>query len=234
MAKPRDIKDNIDEVVAVGRPRDPAKISAILASAKTLFFQHGFESTTIEHIAAHAKVSKVTIYNRCGDKAALFEALVRQQSDIMLEQLAPQTPVTPVRVDASNGTIGGTLQTVQQRLNAFGVTLIGFLLHPDHVALDRILSVDLPSNTDLRQRFFHAGPANCRKQVAQVLAQAAQSGQLAIEDPVIAAEDLLSLWKGFADMEVKFGVIPQMTPDDIAIRVQRGTAKFMKIYEITR
>ncbi|MEH6724432.1 MAG: helix-turn-helix domain-containing protein, partial [Qipengyuania sp.] len=61
-----------NEPKRTGRPADEAKREAILAAAAASFFEHGFAASSIEQIAADAGVSKVTIYNRFGDKRALF------------------------------------------------------------------------------------------------------------------------------------------------------------------
>ena len=63
-----------NEPKRTGRPADEAKREAILAAAAASFFEHGFAASSIEQIAADAGVSKVTIYNRFGDKRALFAA----------------------------------------------------------------------------------------------------------------------------------------------------------------
>ncbi|HAL89775.1 MAG TPA: transcriptional regulator, partial [Erythrobacter sp.] len=55
-----------------GRPTDEAKRDAILGAAGASFLEHGFAASSIEQIAADAGVSKVTVYNRFGDKRGLF------------------------------------------------------------------------------------------------------------------------------------------------------------------
>src|SRR5579872_5081010 len=60
-----------------GRParEDALKLrEQILGVATQLFLEHGYGSTSIEAVAAHAGVSKRTFYDRFEDKAALFAA----------------------------------------------------------------------------------------------------------------------------------------------------------------
>ena len=45
-----------------------------------------------------------------------------------------------------------------------------------------------------------------------------------------AAEDLLSLWKGFADMELRFGVAEMPTPAKIRAHVRHGVDVFLRAY----
>lgn len=202
-----------------GRPRDPEKDRAIINGARTVFFRDGFDAATIEDIAATAGVSKVTLYSRFADKAALFEAMVRAQSDLMADELDQ-----PMEACGS----------IDARLNGFGVTLLSFLFRADHLALDRILSQEMVHQPDLAERFFEAGPGNCRRRLAEALAEAERRGELdfAREGTVAfeAADDLMALWKGFSDVEMNFGVISFPDADEIAARVRRGTRLFLKLY----
>lgn len=54
-----------------GRPRDPAKDSAISDATLALLIRDGFDRTSIESIAVAARVSKATIYRRWTSKAEL-------------------------------------------------------------------------------------------------------------------------------------------------------------------
>ena len=46
-----------------GRPKDLAKREAILEAAKCLFLRHGYAGSSMDAIAAHAGVSKLTVYS---------------------------------------------------------------------------------------------------------------------------------------------------------------------------
>ena len=197
-----------------GRPLDRAKDAAILAAARASFFERGFAASTIEDIAARAGVSKVTIYKRWEDKDALFEATVKAEMAAMIAQLD----------DEPQG--DGSLA---QQLNAFGYVLLRFLFSPAHVALDRMLGRDLEQNPKLARRFFDAGPGHCRAQIAALLADTADRGEIEIDDPLLAAADLLSLWRGFLEKELAFGVITTVDDAMLRRRVERGTQGFLRM-----
>lgn len=198
-----------------GRPRDPGMRDAILDAARGSFLTKGFSASTVEGIAADAGVSKVTVYNRIGDKGALFEAMVRRQAEYMIGALE----------EAQAG--GGTLT---RQLNAFGERLLSFLFHPDHVAMEAILALEFAEYPDLARRFFEAGPGNCRQRLAEELARAGERGELVLTDPIAASEDLMSLWKGFFDFQLRLNVVDPPGAEAIAARVERGTALFLKLY----
>ena len=60
------------------RTRDPeAKRKQLLASARALFVELGFDDTTTKRIAAHAGVSEGVVFHQFGSKQGLFSALVK-------------------------------------------------------------------------------------------------------------------------------------------------------------
>lgn len=198
-----------------GRPRDPAKHSAIMHAALHTFLERGFNAATIEHIAARAGVSKVTIYNRFTDKETLFEAVIKQQT----EQIAEAT--------LSEAALKGDFEA---QVTAFGRGLLTFLFASDHVALDRMLPQEIAHLPAMAHRFFDAGPGQSRTQLAALLERGRATGRIDFDDAIDAAEDLMALWKGFADVELKFGVRHGMSDADINRRLQRGTAVFLRAY----
>jgi TetR/AcrR family transcriptional regulator, mexJK operon transcriptional repressor len=59
-----------------GRPRDLAKLEAILDAADALFHERGVTATTMDAVAERASVSKMTVYANFRDKPALLSAVV--------------------------------------------------------------------------------------------------------------------------------------------------------------
>ncbi|WP_272003138.1 TetR/AcrR family transcriptional regulator [Roseovarius sp. ZX-A-9] len=67
----------------------------ILEVARTRFQTEGYESVTIESIAAEAGLSAVTIYNYYGTKANLLLELVKESDERLLAQLRALTDDLP-------------------------------------------------------------------------------------------------------------------------------------------
>ncbi|AXS41564.1 TetR/AcrR family transcriptional regulator [Breoghania sp. L-A4] len=59
----------------------------ILQAAREQFVESGFETTTIETIAAQAEVSSVTVYNYYGTKTGLLLALVAESDALLRERM---------------------------------------------------------------------------------------------------------------------------------------------------
>lgn len=200
-----------------GRPPDEAKHAAVLAAARALFMEQGFARTTIEQVAAAAGVSKVTIYSRFTDKPTLFAAVVR-------------SAVSAMRDNDGGERDGGSLE---ERLVDFGVPLFRFLLSGELIAFHRLMTHEVLRAPELASRFFDAGPGFKRAQLTAIVAEAHARGEVAVDDPQRAAEDLLALWKGFHDVEMHLGVAQPMPPDQIEPRIRRGVRLWLRAHAPT-
>lgn len=177
-----------------GRPADEAKREAILAAAAASFFEHGFAASSIEQIAADAGVSKVTIYNRFGDKRALFTASVEQEC----AQLRGSLEVPKIA--------SGSLR---DRLTAIGEAMVTFLSRPRMVQFERRIAAETEHEPAVGEAFLAAGPLRMKKAFAALLAAMHDAGDIEIDDAELAAEQFASMCKGMGDLERRFGV-----PDD--------------------
>lgn len=198
-----------------GRPRDHDKSAAIINAAGDVFFERGYADTTIEAIAESAGVSKVTIYARFGDKAGLFEAMVKHVSARM-ETGAPQP--------------GELLTIAEEALIGYGISLMTELMSPRLVAFERNLAGELARHPDLARRFYDAGPGQSRATLATIIQRAVDKNELAVEHPMQAAADLYGLWHGFHMIEAQFGIGEPPNEQEIEDLVRTGVAKFLKVY----
>ena len=58
---------------------------ALLKSAEQEFLAHGFHDASLRRISAESGVSTNSIYTRFGDKAGLFETLVKPAADGLMQ-----------------------------------------------------------------------------------------------------------------------------------------------------
>jgi TetR/AcrR family transcriptional repressor of mexJK operon len=198
-----------------GRPKDSAKHAAILAAAKQLFARLPFEQVTMEAVAAQAAVSKMTVYSHFRDKETLFEAIVTSVADQMIGILSGGE-----RHDAP----------LRERLIAVGCDFLGVILAPGVCEMAHSLPTTLRDNRPLALRFYNAGPGRVRRALAAMIAAAAERGELAVDDPACAADDLVSLWEGSRPAMIAFGLAEPVQPEEIRQRAVRGTAVFLRAY----
>ncbi|HDZ2451896.1 TPA: TetR/AcrR family transcriptional regulator [Klebsiella pneumoniae] len=71
------------------------KQADILRHASTLFNREGYQSPSIERIAEHAGISKMTFYRYYADKEALILAILRQKESEFMQDLAQITADKP-------------------------------------------------------------------------------------------------------------------------------------------
>ena len=198
-----------------GRPKDRAKRDAIVCAARTLFFTRGFEATSIESIAEQAGVSKVTIYGHFGDKAGVFEAVVQNVASRMEAKMIADAPPEAALSDT---------------LIAFGCGLMGELMNEEMMLFERYMGSELAHHPALAKRFFDAGPGYMCAHLENILAVAHDRGEIAVDDPKLAAHDLFGLWQGFNRAEASFGVAQMLTGDKLKARVIRAVRLFLKAH----
>jgi AcrR family transcriptional regulator len=73
--------------MATQSERRQATQAAILKAAKRLFGERGFAATTIDDVAAAARVAKGAVYHHFATKEALFEAVFDQVSQELLVEV---------------------------------------------------------------------------------------------------------------------------------------------------
>ena len=173
-----------------GRPTDAAKREAIVAAASRAFFDEGYAASSIEQIAAQAGVSKVTIYNRFGDKRSLFTAAVEHECEKMRGTFT--VPAAP----------SGTLR---DRLTAIGEAMSAFLSRPEMIRFDRRISAETEHDPSLGEAFLKAGPHRMKDAFVTLLRALDDAGEIAVPDADLAAEQFVAMCKGMGDLERRFG-----------------------------
>lgn len=116
----------------------------LLAAATRLFLERGYDGTSCDQVALDAGAGKASIYARYANKDALFRAVI----DNMLgrsydkDEVAAELPL-------------------RERLAAAGLRVLADALHPDALALLRLVVTGLArfANTEVRveQLFWQAG-----------------------------------------------------------------------------
>lgn len=121
-----------------GRPSTgerAARRLLILDVSERLFGQHGFAGTSIEAIAAHAGVTKRTVYSYFADKVGVFTAAIDRQHVRLSENLMSSEELEEA------------------------ATRIVHALHSDEaVALHRLVIAESPRLPELASAFYEHGP----------------------------------------------------------------------------
>lgn len=160
------------------RRRSEKKRTAILDAAEVLFVSEGFDRASVDAIAERAQVSKRTVYDHFGDKKALFDRVLARVGEALARD---------VRADIEDELVAG---------RELRDALIGFA--------ERVVTQTLPSNSYLTFRRLDALSSETSvldggarhvpdRMLAERFAELARGGEIATDDPELAALQFSSL-----------------------------------------
>jgi TetR/AcrR family transcriptional repressor of mexJK operon len=166
--------------VRSGRPSkaDASRLrERILSAATELFLAEGFGSTSIEAVAARARISKRTLYDRFEDKAALFAAAVHG----VIAHIRPPPDVPLIE--------GASLSEMLHRLAQF---ILNAALAPQALALYRLVHAEAARFPQLARAVEgDAGNREAVTLIASLLARELPDSKLAAEDREFAASQFI-------------------------------------------
>ncbi len=197
-------------------PRMAEKRSKILAGAREVFREAGFERASVDVIAARAGVSKATVYNHFADKQALFVATVVEATDELRENLA----------SCLERAGGG----VEQTLRIMGEKIMTLWLAPSVAALYRQAIAEAARLPEIGRMVFERGTVGIYDAVARHLARWNESGALRVDDPRNAAISFVALCHGDLVMRMRLGVLEYPVDRQIRETVDRAVRTFVRAY----
>jgi TetR/AcrR family transcriptional regulator, mexJK operon transcriptional repressor len=194
-----------------GRPRaaDVEKLSeSILAAAAELFVQHGFDGTSMDAVAAKARISKRTLYSRHADKSALFNAAVFELLGRFL------VPVESIAYDAAD--LGSALL-------AIGRDMVSGVVRPKFVAIYRLVIFEAQRRPEFGRWINEARRRPALQTIAALLHR--HRDELRLTDPEAAAELFMSLTVDANLRLAAFGF--KATPREIEDRLKAAVDLFL-------
>jgi len=203
-------------LTTVGRPKDLVKRAAILHAAKELFLRLGYEGSSMDAIAAEAKVSKLTVYSHFNDKESLFAASIAAHC-------VNQLPSSIFDL-ADDGVIADVLLDVALRFQSM-------IDSQEAIELHRLMVTIAVQHPERTQLFYDAGPQRTHDEMARLLTQAHQQGKLDIPEPMLAAQYFLSSFTGCSHLRKILG----LGEDDEDAReqyVREVVKRFIRAYQV--
>jgi TetR/AcrR family transcriptional regulator, mexJK operon transcriptional repressor len=199
-----------------GRPRDPAKLEAILDAAYAVFLERGVAATTMDEVAERACVSKMTIYANFRDKPALLAAVLdrRINSVFVFDDL----PVEP------------DLNSSVERLVKLGEAVVSAITQPQAIRMTLLMAERADQHPQLAATFYAAGRGQLLKRIAACLKSLTKRGFLSIKNPDLAAEQLVGSWSGMSLLRQGLGVAGPPAADEIAEAVRYAVDTMMRAW----
>jgi AcrR family transcriptional regulator len=193
------------------------KREAIARSALHLFVRDGYTRTSVDAIAADARVSKRTVYNHYADKEQLFLSVVQETQQTLRAGLK--------RILDETLEQGGD---VEQGLAAFAQASVAFMMgSPDRTALIRLMITEAPHFPVLLDQ--HARSQALTSALTERLTLLAADGSLDITDPAEAAGHFVALVFDRLNLRSVFGCI-ELSGDEVDRLVSSGVRVFLSAY----
>lgn len=158
-----------------------------MVAAQRLFAEKGFTATSMDAVARAAGTSKLTAYRHFGSKDELFAAAIAARCEAMLPVPEADT-VAPANAAAA--------------LIAFGEAFLALILHPDALAIHRLIIAERDRAPQLGPIFHGAAIVPTKLRLATLIGQL----ELGVADPVSAATDLLALWRSKPMLPIEMGL----------------------------
>lgn len=187
----------------------------ILAGAREVFTELGFERASVDLIAARAGVSKATVYNHFRDKNGLFTASFMEGADDVRREL--------------KAVLEGASDDLEDTLQRTGERMISVLLSPNALALRRNIVAEVARFPELGLMLYDHGPRLTIELIAGFLARWAEKGILRVDDPRTAAVHFIALCEADLLTRTYLGVT-EATPELIGETVRRGVEVFLRAY----
>jgi TetR/AcrR family transcriptional regulator, mexJK operon transcriptional repressor len=156
-------------------PRSIRKHRAILDAATTVFLRSGYVGTSMDEIAALARVSKQTVYKHFADKESLFTAIVSAAVD------AAGDPVTAEAIALADS------EDLAGDLRALARDQLDKVMQPRLMQLRRLVIGEAGRFPELGRAFYDRGAGRTTAALAAAFERLTERGQLRTPDPQLAA-----------------------------------------------
>lgn len=219
------------------RKKTAERRETILAAAKEVFQEAGFDRASMDDIADRFGGSKATIYRYFGNKETLFKELISQTAnavgggmDLLFKSMG---------MKAEEGQLDDTAmqiislldpsRDVESLLRQFGRQALKRAHTPQRFAATRML-VAAATDPDVGRLFYEQGSARAMKFLENYFASLIEIGQIRPANPTIVARHFRAL----LDSEVfELGLLNvKTTLDDVFISevVDRAVDVFLRAY----
>ncbi|MFP4595032.1 TetR/AcrR family transcriptional regulator [uncultured Ralstonia sp.] len=219
--------------------RTEARREAILAAAKDVFEEVGFEQATMSEITARVGGSKATLYRYFESKEALFIELVRRSAQEQRGELtelfqnctgSPGMGLPPAATEAlallnPDEDVRATLLSFSQRVTKSFHT-------PQKMAVKRMVIAAAANNPELGRLFYENGPRKGMELMERYFARVMEAGKLRQADPKVVAAH----FRGLLESElVEPGLLNlqlQLSDAQIDAIVERAVDAFVRAYGV--
>ena len=191
------------------------KVDQVIAGARKVFMQAGFEGASVDEIAREAGVSKATLYSYYADKRLLFLEVAKAeccaQSETAVHEIDFEAPVRDVLYQAA------------MRMTRFFLSDVGQQIY-------RIVVAESGRFPELGREFWDSGPKLVRDILIHYFEAAVARGELKIDDLELAADQFPELCKAGLHMRMIIGLQSEFSDAEIERVINGAVDTFMARY----
>ena len=195
--------------------RRSSKCAQVLKGARKVFMERGYEGASVDEIARAAGTSKATLYSYFPDKRQLFEAVMQSEVDRTGEVMRG----------------GEGAEPVEDVLRRMAESFATFLFSPAAQEMFRVCIGEAGRFPELGAAFHASGLARARGQLIAFFEGAAARGELAIDDPAVAADQFSALCKSGLFMRALLGA-PRPAEAEIRRVADEAVRTFLARYGV--
>jgi len=199
------------------RKKTEQKRQTILDAAREIFLESGFETSSMDDIAARAAVSKATVYSYFPSKDALF-------MEVLIE-------AGTTHGEAAFGELFAS-EDLAEGLRRFGERQLTFISTPGALALAR-LAINEGERSSLGRDFYARGPGVMVDRLAQYLEKAIAKSQLREGNARQMAEHLNALYEAGIVLPRLFGLDIVLDDEQQRAHVARAVDIFLGYYALS-
>lgn len=214
------------------KKKTEARREAILATAKEVFEECGFEQATMSEITARVGGSKATLYRYFESKEALFQELLRrsasEHSGAVFALLHRCSPSPEAEVTHALALLKPE-ENVAATLQEFGEQVLKTFHTPQRI-LARRMVIAAAGDSDVGRMFYENGPAKALKYVERYFESVMQAGHLRKTDAKVAAAHFRALVEAEVEEAGLLNARPKLSEEEIRTFVARAVDVFMRAY----
>ena len=193
------------------------KYDQVIAGARDVFLQHGFEGASVDLIAREAGVSKATLYSYFPDKRILFIEVAKEECASQAERA----------LEVSN-----TDLPVREMLTTMSYKMMDFLTSNFAQRIFKICVAESDRFPELGREFYMSGPQMMEDRLSEYFAHACKRGELKIDDMHLAAAQFQELVKSEIFVKMVFNIIEKPTPTQVDRIIEGAIDTFLARYGV--
>ena len=197
-----------------GAIRRGRKFEQVLAGAREVFREAGFEGANVDDIARVAGVSKATLYSYFPDKRLLF-------TEVAKAECARQAAMAEGEIDTDRP-IAEVLLEIARRIGAFVTSDFG-------IGMFRMCIAESHRFPGFGREFFETGPMVVRSLLIDLIEEACARGELTVPpgEAGLAVDQFHELCRAGLFTRALLGVETRFPPDELEATARGAVATFL-------